>query len=98
MAFGPVFKEPDERILRGFDWSAVSARHPEPLVITDSVWRLDPPADDITLADNGVQDLVTSVVIAGGTAGRDYFVENRIICGNGLVFVRGFHLRVRERL
>jgi len=83
-------KDPDARLNYGIDWAAWLSED----TIAESVWIV--PAG---LTSDGDSSTVTatSVVLAGGTAGQQYRVTNRVTTGEGLIDDRSITIFVLER-
>ena len=79
----PIDKDPDEVILRAFDWTKASDQHPSGFTIVASEWI--EATGGLALTDNGFSGLQTQVKLSGGIAGQSYTVINRITTASGLV-------------
>lgn len=87
-------KDPNDRILRGFDWSSVTAKYSSPApTIVSSVWA-EVPTNNLTLTTNAWDGVKTSVWIEGGTAGETYYIDNTVTFSNGLVQNRKIKVEV----
>ena len=92
---GPTFKDPTDEKLRGIDWTAFINSFDSPPTISQSTWSAD---SGITVEDNSHAAGRTSCKITGGTAGVNYWVENRVVFSNGAKESRGFDVYVRDKI
>lgn len=92
---GPTYKDPVGVKIRGIDYAGFVASFAAAPTLVRSEWVADA---GITVTDNGIDGARTSCKIAGGTAGVDYWVENRAEFDNGAIEVRGFYVHVRDKI
>lgn len=77
MSFAPIFKDKDAVIVRGFDWSEFIAAIADVTSIVTSQWISSVPLD-LVVTDKGKTSDTTKCSIAGGLAGKEYTVTNRV--------------------
>lgn len=83
-------KDPDSTVDFGFDWSDWLVDD----TIASSTWTLQ---TGLTAGTNSFTDTVTTVWIAGGTAGQQYTAANRITTAGGRTDERTLIITVEQR-
>ena len=84
-------KDPDSKLEYGFDWSSWLASGE---TVSTSVWTV--PAGITASAESTGTDS-TKLTLAGGTAGTNYTVANKVTTTTGQIVERSFVLMVEER-
>jgi hypothetical protein len=82
-------KDPEAMKSYGVDWSELLD---EGETISSSGWS----ATGLSLSSAQISGAVTSVMIAGGTLGQTYLVENNIQTSLGRIYTRGFMISVER--
>lgn len=103
MGFAPgttKYKDTEDVVLYKGNWTARLT--PGGSTIATSVWTVMEPGGDVLLTLSGPSvltgDLITQVLLTGGTPGKLYRVENKITVSGSptQTLERSFYMRIRE--
>lgn len=84
------YKDPDDVLEYGFDWSEWL---PDGVTISTSAWTV--PAGITKISDDKT-DTITKIVLDGGTAGTSYSILNHIVASDSQEKDKVFVVAVRE--
>lgn len=87
------FKDPDEVLDYGFDWSDWLDEIGD--TISTSAWEKD--SASLTVTDETKTTTSTTVWLSAGVLGETYFVTNRIVTVGGRTADRSFWLRMATK-